>query len=133
MSQSRPDRGREYVPLRTKGLPSFGDVKALPEGTAWQALNFGLSCLILFGGLGFLADRLLHTSWLVVVGIIAGMAFAGWVGWFRYGMGRRPEPPGETGSDAVPGGRVDSMKVDSSRGGSPTPTQSNGQTMEGHR
>lgn len=40
---------------------------------------------VVFGGLGYGLDRLLGTGFLVVVGILAGMALSLYVIWLRYG------------------------------------------------
>ena len=50
---------------------------------------------LVYGGLGWLLDRWLGTRFLVVVGLIGGMALAIYLINFRYGMGRRPSsrPP----------------------------------------
>jgi len=40
---------------------------------------------VLFGGIGWGLDSLLGTTWLVAVGIVAGMALSLYLIWFRYG------------------------------------------------
>ncbi|MFV0458769.1 MAG: hypothetical protein ACK5MT_08405 [Actinomycetales bacterium] len=83
---SKPSR--EHVPLRVKALPSFGDVQAQRDSVGYGALNLMISSLIGFGLPAYLLDRWLGSSWLVLIGLLAGMAFALTVVWFRYGTGR---------------------------------------------
>lgn len=91
------DHVREYVPLRQKVLPSFGDVQAQPDGVGFGALNVMISALILLGVPGYLLDRWLGTNWIVAIALILGMALALTIVWFRYGTGRRAhdETPGD--------------------------------------
>ena len=63
------------------------------EGEAWTVLAYLISGPLLYGGLGWLADRWLGTSpWLVLVGIVGGMALAVYVVWVRYGSHDRRPP-----------------------------------------
>lgn len=106
MRQSLVETGfRGHVPLRQKVLPDFGDVKPLADTAAWGGVNLMISGLILGGGLGYLADRLLGTSWLVVIGLLSGMALALTVGWFRYGTGR--ESIDQAGDNAASSAHAD--------------------------
>ncbi len=57
----------------------------LAEARAWGIVSYLLAGLLTFGGLGLLLDRLLGTSWLVLVGLLAGTGLAFYVIWFRYG------------------------------------------------
>ena len=57
----------------------------LEEARAWGIVSYLLAGLITFGGLGLLLDHLLGTSWLVLVGLLAGAALAFYLIWFRYG------------------------------------------------
>jgi len=52
---------------------------------AWRALAYLLSGPLLYGGLGWLLDRWLGTSFLLPVGIIGGMVLSLYLIWFRYG------------------------------------------------
>lgn len=69
---------------------------APPEGTSppprggntddgMVALSYILAGLILYGGLGWLGDHYLHTTWLLPVGLIAGLATSTYVIIKRYG------------------------------------------------
>lgn len=49
------------------------------------ALSYILAGLILYGGLGWLGDHYLHTTWLLPVGLIAGLATSTYVIIKRYG------------------------------------------------
>lgn len=60
----------------------------LPESVAWGAVNTLISGLIAFGLPGWMLDRWLGTDWIVLVGLLLGMAVALTVIWFRYGTDR---------------------------------------------
>lgn len=60
----------------------------LPESVAWGAVNTLISGLIAFGLPAWLLDRWLGTEWIVLVGLVVGMATALTVIWFRYGTDR---------------------------------------------
>ena len=60
----------------------------LPESVAWGAVNTLISGLIGFGLPAWLLDRWLGTEWIVLVGLLVGMAAALTVIWFRYGTDR---------------------------------------------
>jgi len=74
----------------------------LPESVAWGAVNTLISGLIGFGLPGWLLDRWLGTEWIVLVGLLVGMAVAMTVIWFRYGTDRsqteQPAPPATRGA-----------------------------------
>ncbi len=55
------------------------------QDSAWRAIAYLLSGPLIYGGLGYLADQWLGTTWLVGVGIVAGMALSLYLIWFRYG------------------------------------------------
>jgi F0F1-type ATP synthase assembly protein I len=57
----------------------------IEEAQAWSLVSYLLAGLITFGGLGLLLDRWLGTSWLVLVGLLAGAGLAFYLIWFRYG------------------------------------------------
>ncbi|SMC31430.1 Putative F0F1-ATPase subunit Ca2+/Mg2+ transporter [Janibacter indicus] len=45
---------------------------------------------ILYGAIGWLLDRWLGTSFLVIIGIVGGMALSLYVIWLRYGTSQAP-------------------------------------------
>lgn len=49
-------------------------VPATPDG--WGVLSYVLAGILFYGGLGWLADRWLHTSWLLPVGMVVGLVAA---------------------------------------------------------
>ncbi len=65
----------------------------LPESVAWGAANTMISGLIGFGLPAWLLDRWLGTSWIVLVGLLTGMAVALSIIWFRYGTERSASSP----------------------------------------
>ena len=56
---------------------------------------------LLFGGLGWLADRWLGTTFLVALGAVVGMALSLYTIWLRYGTSQAPTPA--RGESALPG------------------------------
>ena len=73
--------------------PSAGRPPAVGDSEAWTVLAYLISGPLLYGGLGWLADRWLGTTpWLVFVGIVGGMALAVYVVWIRYGSHDRRPP-----------------------------------------
>ena len=57
----------------------------LEEAKAWNAMSYLISGPVLFGGIGWGLDHWLGTSWLVLVGILGGMALSMYLVWVRYG------------------------------------------------
>lgn len=57
----------------------------LGEASAWSIVAHLLSGMVLYGGTGWLVDRWLGTSFLVLVGLLAGTGLAMYLVWFRYG------------------------------------------------
>ncbi|MDN5796159.1 MAG: AtpZ/AtpI family protein [Intrasporangium sp.] len=53
--------------------------------SAWRVVAYLLSGPLFYGGLGYLLDRWLGTSWIVGVGMVGGMALSLYLVWFRYG------------------------------------------------
>ena len=47
---------------------------------------------VLYGGIGWLLDRWLGTSFLVIVGVVGGMVLSLYVIWLRYGTSQAPHP-----------------------------------------
>ena len=52
---------------------------------AWRSIANLLTGPAVYGGLGWLLDRWLDTSWIAVLGICGGMALSLYLIWFRYG------------------------------------------------
>lgn len=55
-----------------------------PAGDPWHAFGYIVSGVLLYGFLGWAADRWLGTSWLVGVGILAGAAMGVYMTWARF-------------------------------------------------
>jgi ATP synthase protein I len=67
------------------------------EAAAWTVLAYVITGPLLYGGLGWLADRWLGTSpWFVLIGLLGGFALAIYVVWVRYGAYDRRPPPAST-------------------------------------
>lgn len=69
--------------------PPAGPPSAGPPGReadqAWRSFAYLLSGPLVYGGLGWLADRWLGTGFLLPVGLVGGMALSLYLIWFRYG------------------------------------------------
>ncbi len=70
------------------GDPSRPDGGPLPESVAWNATSYLLSGLLGLGLPAWTLDRWLGWGWLTPVGLLAGMAAALYLIWFRYGTDR---------------------------------------------
>ena len=55
------------------------------QDSAWKAVAYMLTGPLIYGGIGYLLDRWLGTTWIVGVGIVGGMALSLYLIWFRYG------------------------------------------------
>jgi F0F1-type ATP synthase assembly protein I len=57
----------------------------MEEARMWNVVSYLISGPVMLGGLGWGVDHVLGTSWVVMVGILAGMALSLYLIWFRYG------------------------------------------------
>ncbi len=57
----------------------------LDESRMWNVVSYLITGPVMFGGIGLGLDRWLGTSWLVVAGILGGMALSLYLVWVRYG------------------------------------------------
>ncbi|WP_232679851.1 hypothetical protein [Nocardioides sp. R-C-SC26] len=64
-----------------------------PKGDPWHAFGYIVSGVGVYGVLGWLADRWLDTSYLVVVGILIGAAFGLYMTFARFGTGPASSDP----------------------------------------
>ena len=55
------------------------------QDSAWKAVAYLMTGPLIYGGIGYLLDRWLGTTWIVGVGIVGGMALSLYLIWFRYG------------------------------------------------
>lgn len=85
MSSSKP--AERPASLRHVTEPENGRYSEgpLPEAVAWSVTAYLLSGPLLYGGIGYALDYWLGTSFLVLIGILAGMALSLYMVWFRYG------------------------------------------------
>jgi hypothetical protein len=51
----------------------------------WNVVSYLITGPAMFGAIGWGLDAWLGTSWLVMVGILGGMALSLYLVWFRYG------------------------------------------------
>jgi F0F1-type ATP synthase assembly protein I len=64
------------------------------DAAAWTVLAYVISGPVLYGGLGWLADRWLGTKPVfVLVGMLGGMTVGLYTVWVRYGAHDRRPPP----------------------------------------
>jgi len=61
-----------------------GNPDDTPKGDPWHAFGYLVSGVLLYGLIGWGLDRLFGTSWLVVVGIIAGAITGIYLTWARF-------------------------------------------------
>ena len=57
----------------------------MEEARMWNVVSYLISGPVMLGGVGLGLDHVLGTSWLVMIGILAGMALSLYLIWFRYG------------------------------------------------
>jgi F0F1-type ATP synthase assembly protein I len=55
------------------------------QDAAWRSVAYLISGPLVYGGIGYLLDRWLGTTWIVGVGIVGGMVLSLYLIWFRYG------------------------------------------------
>lgn len=65
-----------------------------PQEDPWVAFSYIVSGVLLYGALGWLADRFLGTRYLVAVGILMGAGLGIYMVLKRFG--HRSETPGQT-------------------------------------
>ncbi|WP_446664524.1 AtpZ/AtpI family protein [Flexivirga sp. B27] len=86
---SRPSKYDEHGGFLGGFLASSSDWKTerpgMTESVGVSALSYLLSGPVVFALIGFGLDRWLHTGFLVLVGLLAGMALSIYLIWFRYG------------------------------------------------
>jgi ATP synthase protein I len=61
------------------------------KGDPWHAFGYIVSGVVLYGFLGWLADRWLGTSFLVAVGILVGAGFGIYMTFARFRPDSQPE------------------------------------------
>lgn len=74
----------------TSQVPSSTPDPDSPRGDAWHAFAYLVSGVGAYGFLGWLADRWLQTSFLVVVGILVGAGLGIYMTFARFN--RPPDP-----------------------------------------
>lgn len=74
-------------PKSTQCGPSDPDAgrPRLEESAMWNVVAYLISGPVVFGGFGWALDHWLNRGFLVVVGILGGMAISLYLVWFRYG------------------------------------------------
>lgn len=70
--------------------PSAPHPAAASDAMAATVLAHLITGPVLYGGIGWLLDRWLGTSFLVIIGIVGGMALSLYVIWLRYGTSQAP-------------------------------------------
>ncbi|MFZ2623824.1 MAG: AtpZ/AtpI family protein [Propionibacterium sp.] len=64
-----------------------GRVPATTGDAGMQSLSYLISGIVLYGGLGWFADRFLHTGWLLPAGLLLGAAAGIYLVIKRFGSG----------------------------------------------
>jgi ATP synthase protein I len=55
------------------------------DGQAWSIMSYILSGLLIWGGAGWLLDRWLGTTFLLLIGLLVGASASLYLVWLRYG------------------------------------------------
>ena len=79
--EPEPDQPRPQLPLE-KADAGYG---RLEESRMWNVVSYLITGPTMLGLIGWGLDSWLGTTWLVAVGILAGMALSLYYIWFRYG------------------------------------------------
>lgn len=79
--EPEPDQPRPQSPLE-KADAGYG---RLEESRMWNVVSYLITGPTMLGLIGWGLDSWLGTTWLVAVGILAGMALSLYYIWFRYG------------------------------------------------
>lgn len=74
-----PVSGGAGVPDPDAGHPR------MQESAMWNTVAYLISGPVVFGGIGWALDRWLHTGFLIILGLLGGMAMSLYLVWFRYG------------------------------------------------
>jgi ATP synthase protein I len=64
--------------------PASAEPDEFPPGDPWLAFGYLVSGVLLYGLIGWLLDRWLGTSFLVVVGIMVGITLGMFMTWRRF-------------------------------------------------
>ena len=65
-------------------MPDHSAPTVEPTGDPWHAFGYIVSGVLVYGLLGWAADRWLGTSWLVVAGVLLGAAMGIYMTWARF-------------------------------------------------
>lgn len=63
-----------------------------PQGDPWHAFGYLVAGVLVYGALGWLVDRWLDTSFVVVIGILAGAGLGIYMTFARFNRGGGPGP-----------------------------------------
>lgn len=86
-------------------MPHHDAAPTAPAPDPWRAFADLLAGVILYGGLGWLADRWLGTSYLVAVGIVLGFALGAYLVFKKFGMQPENGSTGPVAGSTQPTGR----------------------------
>ncbi len=78
-------RDRSQEPSAEDQAEARRRVNTWEADAAWRSIAYLITGPLVYGGGGWLLDRLLGTTFLVGVGIVVGMALSLYLVWFRYG------------------------------------------------
>ncbi len=80
--------------------PPSADTDDNPRGDPWHAFGYLVSGVLMYGLIGWVLDRWLGTSWLVVVGIVSGAGLGIYMTWVRFNK-VRPALPDEHPDETI--------------------------------
>ena len=78
-------------PAMTQQNPGSAPDHDSPRGDPWHAFGYLVSGVAVYGLLGWLADRWLQTSFLVVVGILVGAGLGLYLTFSRFNRKQDPQ------------------------------------------
>lgn len=95
---------RDHRPS-SRNAPDRAQTEGMDQAS--RALSYLISGVLLWGGLGWLGDRFLHTKFLIPIGIVIGAALGCYLIIKRFGQEARtppPDVPGASRSETAPSG-----------------------------
>jgi len=83
MSSPAPDGGQKKPSAGREALRAAGQFQG--DLTAASIISYLVTGPALYGGIGWLIDKVAGTSFFLPIGIVGGMALSIYLIWFRYG------------------------------------------------
>lgn len=84
MGASSPTPEPDLPPVKAENVVVTAG-KFSADQTSASVIAYLITGPVVFGGIGLLLDKWLHTGFLVLIGLLGGMALSLYVIWLRYG------------------------------------------------